>query len=136
MAEVKALPARMEEEPLDYRLEKNGWVYAVKQMPDPKCKRTNCYGRGFTGTNVVNDQPIPCKCVGRWRLLHEPMGGGEEDGPPGLASNGDINYNLPPRGVSMGKPPEGLRNWDCSYDGHEDPDNSGMCIHCGAVLDG
>ncbi|QFU87865.1 hypothetical protein [Amycolatopsis sp. YIM 10] len=45
------------------------------------------------------------------------------------------NPALPPRGVSRGEPPPGLRNWVCAADGHADPDNSGLCIHCGTVLD-
>lgn len=44
---------------------------------------------------------------------------------------GKVNYKLPRRGMSGGRPPKGLRNWDCRVDGHEDPDNSGACIHCG-----
>jgi hypothetical protein len=40
------------------------------------------------------------------------------------------NPDLPPRGVAHGDPPPGLRNWVCEVDGHEDPDNSGQCIHC------
>jgi hypothetical protein len=46
------------------------------------------------------------------------------------------NPELPPRGSSGGTPPPGLRNWVCAADGHSDPDNSGLCIHCGADLDG
>ena len=42
---------------------------------------------------------------------------------------------LPPRGISYGEPPKGLRNWICKADGHEDPDNSGLCIHCSAYTD-
>ncbi len=42
--------------------------------------------------------------------------------------------NCPPRGVSGGVAPEGLRNWECHWDGHSDPDNTGMCIHCGNDL--
>jgi hypothetical protein len=45
------------------------------------------------------------------------------------------NPDLPPRGVSGGIPPKGLRNWICEVDGHEDPDNSGLCIHCSCELD-
>lgn len=45
------------------------------------------------------------------------------------------NPDLPPRGVSGGNPPDGLRNWICAVDGHCDPDNTGGCIHCGADLD-
>jgi hypothetical protein len=41
---------------------------------------------------------------------------------------------LPPRGVSDGIPPPGLRNWVCAADGHSDPDNTGFCIHCSATL--
>jgi hypothetical protein len=43
--------------------------------------------------------------------------------------------DLPARGVSRGTPPPGLRNWVCAADGHEDPDNSGLCIHCNVDLD-
>ena len=42
--------------------------------------------------------------------------------------------SLPPRGVSKGKPPKGLRNWNCKKDGHSDADNSGLCIHCSKIL--
>lgn len=42
--------------------------------------------------------------------------------------------DLPPRGVSHGDPPPGLRNWVCEVDGHEDPDLVGSCIHCGTDL--
>lgn len=38
--------------------------------------------------------------------------------------------DLEPRGVAYGTPPPGLRNWVCEVDGHSDPDNSGLCIHC------
>ena len=44
------------------------------------------------------------------------------------------NPDLPRRGVSFGTPPPGLRNRICEVDGHEDPDNSGLCIHCDAEL--
>lgn len=44
------------------------------------------------------------------------------------------NPDYPPRGVSSGIPPKGLRNWICEVDGHEDPDNSGVCIHCDVVF--
>jgi hypothetical protein len=47
-----------------------------------------------------------------------------------LIANGE-DPDLPPRGVSRGTPPPGLRNWVCEVDGHSDPDNSGLCIHCG-----
>lgn len=43
--------------------------------------------------------------------------------------------DLPPRGVASGTPPPGLRNWVCAADGHEDPDNSGACIHCSTCLE-
>ena len=42
--------------------------------------------------------------------------------------------DLPRRGVAHGTPPPGLRNHVCAADGHEDPDNSGLCIHCDASL--
>lgn len=44
------------------------------------------------------------------------------------------NPDLPPRGTSTGTPPTGLRNWVCAADGHADPDNSGLCIHCSTDL--
>jgi len=47
----------------------------------------------------------------------------------------DQNLDYPPRGVSEGIPPIGLRNWNCEVDGHADPDNSGLCIHCSTELD-
>jgi len=50
---------------------------------------------------------------------------------PGCDETGKVNYDLPPRGVSYGRPPKGLRNHDCKVDGHEDPDWSGSCIQCG-----
>ncbi len=53
---------------------------------------------------------------------------------PGCDETGQVNYNLHPRGTSWGKPPPGLRNFDCLVDGHRDPDNSGFCIHCRANL--
>lgn len=54
---------------------------------------------------------------------------------PGCDETGKINYNLPPRGVSFGRPlGTNLRNWDCRVDGHSDPDNSGLCIHCSISL--
>ncbi len=53
---------------------------------------------------------------------------------PGCDETGQINYDLPPRGINAGKPPPGLRNHDCREDGHRDPDNSGLCIHCSADL--
>lgn len=81
MGEIKTKIV-IEEKPLDYRLNINGWDYAIEQMPEPKCKHTNCCGRGYAGVNIITGQPIPCKCVGRWELLHEPDGGGAEDGPP------------------------------------------------------
>ena len=49
---------------------------------------------------------------------------------PGVDETGKVNHKLSARGVSFGKPPKGLRNWDCRIDGHEDPDNTGLCIHC------
>ena len=55
---------------------------------------------------------------------------------PGMDETGVVNYKLRPRGTSSGKPPPGLRNYDCREDGHEDPDNSGLCIHCGVLLSG
>jgi hypothetical protein len=42
--------------------------------------------------------------------------------------------DLPPAGVSEGAIGEGLRHWVCEVDGHEDPDRTGGCIHCGADL--
>lgn len=42
---------------------------------------------------------------------------------------------LDPRHVSGGTPPERLRNWLCSIDGHEDPEKSGECLHCGLAMD-
>jgi hypothetical protein len=54
---------------------------------------------------------------------------------PGCDETGEVNHGLPRRGVSGGKPPPGLRNHDCAVDHHADPDNSGQCIYCGAVLD-
>lgn len=59
----------------------------------------------------------------------------ERDYGPGMNHLGVIDYSLPPRGVSAGQPPNGLRNWDCRHDSHADPDNSGLCIHCGENLD-
>lgn len=53
---------------------------------------------------------------------------------PGADETGRVNYALPPRGVAGGRPPRGLRNWDCRQDGHEDPDNSGLCIHCAHAI--
>ena len=53
---------------------------------------------------------------------------------PGCDANGDYNISLPRRGVNGGKPPPGVRNRDCVIDGHEDPDWSGMCIHCSVDL--
>ncbi len=53
---------------------------------------------------------------------------------PGMDETGKINPALPARGVSYGKPPPGARNWSCDIDGHSDPDNSGLCIHCQVVL--
>lgn len=52
----------------------------------------------------------------------------------GIAAAGQ-DPDLPPRGVAHGTPPAGLRNWVCAADGHADPDNSGLCIHCSADLD-
>jgi hypothetical protein len=54
---------------------------------------------------------------------------------PGCDETGKINYKLRPRGYSVGKPPKGLRNYDCRVDGHEqgEPGNN-SCIHCGADL--
>ncbi len=48
---------------------------------------------------------------------------------------------LPSRGVGDASPeqaldddpPFGLRNHVCEWDGHEDPDNTGRCIYCGAI---
>lgn len=45
------------------------------------------------------------------------------------------NPDFPPCGDSGCKPPLGLRNWICEVDGHEDPDRSGLCIHCSCELD-
>lgn len=42
--------------------------------------------------------------------------------------------DLPPRGYAGGTPPPGTRNRVCAADGHSDPDNSGHCIYCCAVL--
>jgi hypothetical protein len=42
--------------------------------------------------------------------------------------------DLAPRGVYPGVAPTGLRNWVCEVDGHADPDNSGLCIHCAVNL--
>ena len=42
---------------------------------------------------------------------------------------------LPQRHVSGGTPPEGLRNWLCSIDGHEDPEKAGECLHCGLAME-
>lgn len=54
---------------------------------------------------------------------------------PGCDVTGMINYDLPPRGVSFGRPlGPNIRNYDCRIDSHEDPDNSGLCIHCSVVL--
>ncbi len=53
---------------------------------------------------------------------------------PGRDSEGKYNPALPPRGISFGKPPIGLRNHDCKLDSHRDPDNSGLCIHCAVRL--
>lgn len=45
------------------------------------------------------------------------------------------NPDYKPCGDSACIPPKGLRNWICEVDGHEDPDRSGLCIHCSAELD-
>lgn len=55
---------------------------------------------------------------------------------PGMDETGRVNYDFPPRGVAYGKPSPGLRNHDCRVDGHRDPDNSGLCIHCSVSLGG
>jgi hypothetical protein len=60
--------------------------------------------------------------------------GGRDEYGPGCDETGRVNRALPPRGDSYGKPPVGLRNWDCRIDGHEDPDHSGLCIHCEKVI--
>ncbi len=76
------IPAVPKRETPDYRLTVEGWEHAVTQMPDIKCKRQSCYGRGWIGKQKKTDQPILCSCVGYWELLHEPKGGGIEDRPP------------------------------------------------------
>lgn len=53
---------------------------------------------------------------------------------PGCDDTGTVNYDLPARGIDAGKPPPGLRNWDCRVDWHSDPDNSGLCIYCAQDL--
>lgn len=75
-------PLKIERDvPLDYRLNIDGWEYAVEKMPDSKCRK-NCYGRGWVGKQSITEQPILCSCIGHWNLLHEPGGGGAGDGPP------------------------------------------------------
>ena len=76
------IPAQVKRETPDYRLTIEGWEYAVTKMPDMNCKHRNCYGRGWTGADSKTRQPMLCKCVGYWELLHEPKGGETEDGPP------------------------------------------------------
>jgi hypothetical protein len=44
------------------------------------------------------------------------------------------NPDFEPRGTSFGTPSSRLRNWVCAVDGHSDPDNSGLCIHCSVLL--
>lgn len=68
--------------PLDYRLRIEGWKYAIERMPESNCKAKNCHGRGWIGRQSHTQQPLLCKCVGHWELLHEPGGGGIKDGPP------------------------------------------------------
>ena len=76
------IPTKPKPETPDYRLNIKGWEYAVTKMPDVNCKRGSCYGRGWTGKQKMTGQPLICACVGYWELLHEPKGGGTEDGPP------------------------------------------------------
>ena len=52
---------------------------------------------------------------------------GKTEFDPRCDETGKVNYDLPPRGVSYGKPPQGLRNWNCRVDGDEDPDWTGSC---------
>jgi len=65
------------------RTSSNGpWIYAVEHDPNPNCKHLGCNGRGYTGRHLIVRYPIMCRCVGGYNLLHEPGGGGSEDGPP------------------------------------------------------
>jgi len=66
---------------LDYRLNIKGWGFKVHRMPNPNCKNSGCYGRGWIGRDSITSQPMLCKCVGRWELIHEPEDGGTEDEP-------------------------------------------------------
>ena len=71
-------PARVKQETPDYRLDIDGWEFAVTRMPIINCKK-GCYGRGWTGRHEQTGRPIVCKCVGYWELFHEPKGGTEKE---------------------------------------------------------
>ena len=81
MVNAPIIPAKQVLDTPDYRLTIEDWEYAVTKMPDVNCKRGSCYGRGWTGKQKMTGQPLMCACVGYWELLHEPEGGGTEDGP-------------------------------------------------------
>ncbi len=72
------MPVRTMDTP-EYRLDIDGWEYAVTRMPDIKCKYQSCYGRGWTGRQKHTGQPVMCSCVGSWELLNKPKGGIKDD---------------------------------------------------------
>ncbi len=75
-------PANIKQVGLNYRMTAHRWTYKTEKEPDPNCKKAGCCGRGWVGIHTTTRQPMPCDCVGRFDLIHEPGGGGSEDGPP------------------------------------------------------
>jgi len=75
------IPPYIGQKDLTYRLRVRGFTYKTAKPVDKNCKRTGCHGRGWVGLRGEIKQPMPCTCVGRFDLIHEPGGGGTEDGP-------------------------------------------------------
>lgn len=54
---------------------------------------------------------------------------------PGSDEQGLINLSLEPRRSTTGQPPAGIRNHDCTIDGHGDSDYLGRCSWCGVSFE-